>query len=80
MAKGRDSGIINRFAEYTYTLKKQYDIGIEAGKDLAKMHTYEAPRDLLPWHERAMKKHRKYLEHIKHAELKLKMMIELLSL
>ncbi len=40
----------------TYTPKEQYEIGIEAGKDLAKMHTYEAPEDILPWYERAMKK------------------------
>ena len=39
----------------TYSPKEQYEIGIEAGKDLAKMHTYEAPKDLLPWYERAMK-------------------------
>lgn len=35
--------------------QKQYEIGIEAGKDLAKMHTYEAPNHTLPWYERAMK-------------------------
>ena len=35
--------------------QKQYEIGIEAGKDLAKMHTYEAPNDIFPWYERAMK-------------------------
>ncbi len=40
----------------TYSPKEQYEIGIEAGKDLAKMHTYEAPNDILPWYERAMKK------------------------
>jgi aminoglycoside phosphotransferase (APT) family kinase protein len=41
----------------TYSPKEQYEIGIEAGKDLAKMHTYEAPNNILPWYERAMKKH-----------------------
>ncbi|MED2234048.1 phosphotransferase, partial [Bacillus thuringiensis] len=46
----------------TYSPKEQYDIGIEAGKDLAKMHTYEAPNDILTCHERAMKKDSKYLE------------------
>ena len=39
----------------TYSPKEQYDIGIEAGKDLAKMHTLEAPKNILPWYERAMK-------------------------
>ncbi|EAO54376.1 Aminoglycoside phosphotransferase [Bacillus thuringiensis serovar israelensis ATCC 35646] len=56
----------------TYSPKEQYDIGIEAGKDLAKMHTLEAPKNILPWYERAMKKHRKYLEAYKTCELKLK--------
>ena len=36
-------------------IKEQYEIGIEAGKRFSKMHTYEAPKDLLPWYERAMK-------------------------
>ncbi|MED2605015.1 aminoglycoside phosphotransferase family protein, partial [Bacillus thuringiensis] len=49
-----------------------YDIGIEAGKDLAKMHTYEAPNDILPWHERAMKKHSKYVEAYKTCGIKIK--------
>jgi len=56
----------------TYSPKEQYDIGIEAGKDLAKMHTYEAPNDILPWHERAMKKHSKYLEAYKTCGIKIK--------
>ncbi|MED2204107.1 phosphotransferase [Bacillus thuringiensis] len=56
----------------TYSPKEQYDIGIEAGKDLANMHTYEAPNDILPWHERAMKKHSKYLEAYKTCGIKIK--------
>lgn len=56
----------------TYTPKEQYDIGIEAGKDLAKMHTYEAPKGILPWYERAMKKHSKYLEAYKTCGIKIK--------
>ena len=56
----------------TYSPKEQYEIGIEAGKDLAKMHTYEAPNDILPWYERAMEKHRKYLEAYKTCGIKIK--------
>ncbi|AJQ58901.1 aminoglycoside phosphotransferase [Bacillus thuringiensis] len=55
----------------TYSPKEQYDIGIEAGKDLAKMHTLEAPKNILPWYERAMKKHRKYLEAYKTCGIKI---------
>ncbi|MEC3459365.1 aminoglycoside phosphotransferase family protein [Bacillus thuringiensis] len=55
----------------TYSPKDQYDIGIEAGKDLAKMHTLEAPKNILPWYERAMKKHRKYLEAYKTCGIKI---------
>ncbi|HDR3886639.1 TPA: phosphotransferase [Bacillus cereus] len=56
----------------TYTPREQYNIGIEAGKDLATMHTHEAPKDILPWYERAMKKHRKYLEAYKTCGIKIK--------
>ncbi|MCQ6284418.1 MULTISPECIES: aminoglycoside phosphotransferase family protein [Bacillus cereus group] len=55
----------------TYSPKEQYDIGIEAGKDLAKMHTLEAPKNILPWYERAMKKHREYLEAYKTCGIKI---------
>ncbi|HFK1720627.1 TPA: aminoglycoside phosphotransferase family protein [Bacillus cereus] len=55
----------------TYSPKEQYDIGIEAGKDLVKMHTLEAPKNILPWYERAMKKHRKYLEAYKTCGIKI---------
>ncbi|KAB2423399.1 MULTISPECIES: aminoglycoside phosphotransferase family protein [Bacillus cereus group] len=55
----------------TYSPKEQYDIGIEAGKDLAKMHTLEAPKNILPWYERAMKKHRKYVEAYKTCGIKI---------
>ncbi|MFC9724703.1 aminoglycoside phosphotransferase family protein [Bacillus cereus] len=56
----------------TYSPKGQYDIGIEAGKDLAKMHTYEAPNNILPWYERAMKKHSKYVEAYKTCGINIK--------
>ncbi|PES12525.1 aminoglycoside phosphotransferase family protein [Bacillus cereus] len=56
----------------TYSPKEQYDIGIEAGKDLAKMHTYEAPNNILPWYERAMKKHSKYVEAYKTCGINIK--------
>ncbi|PES70882.1 aminoglycoside phosphotransferase [Bacillus cereus] len=56
----------------TYTPKEQYEIGMEAGKDLAKMHIYESPKDILPWYERAMKKHRKYVEAYKTCGIKIK--------
>ncbi|ARX66128.1 MULTISPECIES: aminoglycoside phosphotransferase family protein [Bacillus cereus group] len=56
----------------TYSPKEQYDIGIEAGKDLAKMHTFEAPKDILPWYERAMKKHSKYVEVYKTCGINIK--------
>ncbi|BCA36514.1 phosphotransferase [Bacillus cereus] len=56
----------------TYSPKEQYDIGIEAGKDLAKMHTYEAPNNILPWYERAMKKYSKYVEAYKTCGINIK--------
>lgn len=35
----------------------QYTIGLEAGAELLKIHRYEAPDTVGPWHERQTKKH-----------------------
>lgn len=44
------------------TPAEQYNIGVQAGEDLARMHTYEAPKEIGVWYERAMAKHRRYLD------------------
>lgn len=36
------------------TLEEQYNIGVQAGEDLARMNTYEAPKEIGSWYERAM--------------------------
>ncbi|CAM4233778.1 aminoglycoside phosphotransferase [Bacillus manliponensis] len=47
------------------TLEEQYNIGVQAGEDLARMNTYEAPKEIGSWYERAMAKHRRYLDEYK---------------
>lgn len=48
-----------------YSLDIQFNIGVEAGIDLRRMHQYHAPTDVAPWYERVMKKHRTYVEAYK---------------
>ncbi|MBJ8030395.1 aminoglycoside phosphotransferase family protein [Bacillus cereus group sp. N21] len=66
--KGKDAKILLP----KYTNEEQYKIGIEAGKDLAKMHLYKAPSTIEPWDERAMQKHYRYLEEYKNCGIKIK--------
>lgn len=55
----------------TYSAKKQYEIGFEAGKDLARIHSYPAPEVIQPWYDRAMKKHFNYLDAYKTCGIKI---------
>ncbi|WP_342515351.1 aminoglycoside phosphotransferase family protein [Sutcliffiella sp. FSL R7-0096] len=54
------------------TDKEQYVIGIEAGKELARMHDIEALLSIKPWFERAMEKHYRYLDAYKSCGIKIK--------
>ncbi|WP_313799905.1 aminoglycoside phosphotransferase family protein [Cytobacillus sp.] len=45
-----------------FSTQEQYEIGLAAGKDLAKIHTVRAPASIEPWHSRIIKKHQKYVE------------------
>jgi aminoglycoside phosphotransferase (APT) family kinase protein len=54
------------------TEREQYKIGMEAGRDLSRMHLHQAPPTIKPWYERAMKKHYKYLEGYKTCGIKIK--------
>ncbi|MGZ9585831.1 aminoglycoside phosphotransferase family protein [Paenibacillus marinisediminis] len=40
--------------------QEQYSIGIEAGKELQKIHQVTCPDDMKPWHERTATKHQRY--------------------
>ncbi|MDF9596634.1 phosphotransferase [Bacillus cereus] len=55
-----------------YKAREQYKIGLEAGKDLAKMHLYKAPSTIEPWYERVMEKHYRYLEEYRTCGIKIK--------
>jgi len=51
--------------------QEQYNIGIDAGKELARLHLYQAPSRMDTWYERAMKKHDKYVEAYKKSGIKI---------
>jgi len=55
----------------TCSVQEQYVIGFEAGKDLARIHAYPAPKVTKPWYERAMIKHYNYLEAYKTCGIKI---------
>ena len=41
---------------------EQYNLGVEAGKELGKMHQLAAPEHVDPWHVRKTEKHRNYID------------------
>ncbi|KIL44609.1 aminoglycoside phosphotransferase [Jeotgalibacillus soli] len=54
-----------------WTKEVQYMIGLEAGKDHARMHLYQAPKIIKPWYERALKKHEQYVKAYQTCEVKI---------
>lgn len=58
-------GIDAEDALKNYSVDVQFNIGVEAGKDLRMMHQHEAPMDVAPWYERVIKKHRTYVDAYK---------------
>lgn len=56
----------------TYSKEEQYQIGLTAGRDLARISSYPAPSYITPWHERVNKKYTSYLESYKTCGVKLK--------
>lgn len=56
----------------TLSEEEQYNIGMEAGKQLSRMHLYEAPSTINNWYERAMRKHYRYLNAYKDCGIKIK--------
>ncbi|WP_226530647.1 aminoglycoside phosphotransferase family protein [Metabacillus niabensis] len=45
-----------------YSYQEQYNIGVEAAKELKKMHQYPAPDNESSWYIRKVKKHKNYME------------------
>lgn len=56
---GREKG---KEALQGLTDAEQFTIGVEAGKELRRMHQYQAPEGIGPWYDRKVKKHRRYME------------------
>lgn len=55
-----------------YSESDQFQIGVEAGKDLAKIHLFPAPVGFSAWDERQINKHLRYVEAYKESGLKIK--------
>lgn len=55
-----------------YTEQEQYNIGIEAGKELKKMHQMPAPDYISSWYSRKVEKHKKYIDAYLACEVKVK--------
>lgn len=45
-----------------YSYQEQYWIGVEAGRELKKMHQLSAPNHMTSWYSRKIEKHQKYIE------------------
>lgn len=45
-----------------YSGDAQYQIGLEAGKELLTIHQYHAPETVPPWFQRKVRKHKRYVE------------------
>ena len=52
--------------------KVQYQIGVEAGKQLLLMHQLEAPQDMTTWYDRKTSKHARYMSAYSDSEVRLK--------
>ncbi|WP_078380760.1 aminoglycoside phosphotransferase family protein [Sutcliffiella halmapala] len=65
-------GIDAKEAIHTLTEEEQYNLGVEAGVQLSKMHLYEAPCSINSWYERVMEKHYRYLAAYKSSGIKIK--------
>ncbi|MED0707807.1 hypothetical protein P4S91_10300 [Aneurinibacillus aneurinilyticus] len=44
-----------------FTEEEQYKIGMEAGIQVSRVHSYEVPSTVNNWYDRAMEKHYRYL-------------------
>ncbi|MFS0883029.1 aminoglycoside phosphotransferase family protein [Metabacillus niabensis] len=55
-----------------YSEQDQFTIGIEAGKELRKMHQLSAPEHISSWYSRKVEKHKKYIDAYLASEVKVK--------
>ncbi|WP_370875084.1 aminoglycoside phosphotransferase family protein [Metabacillus malikii] len=56
----------------TYSTQEQYNIGIDAGKELRKMHQLPAPTHISSWYTRKVEKHKNYLNAYRTCGIKVK--------
>ncbi|MFZ4451758.1 aminoglycoside phosphotransferase family protein [Salibacterium aidingense] len=64
--EGKDAEVeISKYSE-----EEQFNIGIEAGKELRKMHQLTAPNHISSWYSRKIEKHRNYIDAYLECEVK----------
>lgn len=62
-----------------YSETEQYQIGLEAGIELRKMHQYKIPKKMKPWYERKLPKHQSYIDQYLTSGVKIKNDTKVLS-
>lgn len=69
-------GISGEKVIHQYSKKEQHQVGLEAGQELRKMHTLQAPAEVPSWDEQKYAKHQRYMKaytkgsvHIKQDQL-----------
>ncbi|MGM0883073.1 MAG: aminoglycoside phosphotransferase family protein [Bacillota bacterium] len=63
----------------SYSTAVQYEIGAQAGKELAKMHKWHAPSSIAPWFDRKLAKHQQYIEQYYKGDVRVKQDTKVLS-
>lgn len=73
--EGHDAGEeINKYSD-----EIQYEIGIQSGQELLKMHQYHAPVNISDWYERKLKKHKHYMDQYRTCGYKLEHDLKIIS-
>ncbi|WP_245596779.1 aminoglycoside phosphotransferase family protein [Shimazuella kribbensis] len=62
-----------------YSYKKQFQIGMDAGIELRKMHQHKSPYFIKPWYERKLQKHQTYIDEYLKSGIKIKNDTKVLS-
>jgi aminoglycoside phosphotransferase (APT) family kinase protein len=63
--------------KYSETI--QYNIGLEAGQELLKIHKYTASENITPWYGRKLKKHQKYVEQYNRLNVKIENDVQIIK-
>jgi aminoglycoside phosphotransferase (APT) family kinase protein len=62
-----------------YSEAIQYNIGLEAGQELLKIHKYTASENITPWYDRKLEKHQKYVEQYNRLNVKIENDVQIIN-